>query len=217
MNKVAMGIVLALAVGSTTALAEEHDAEVTSDDRNGLSVSLGGGTLGAGAEVSYRFNDRFGMRVPFGTASASHDEESDGETYAGDIDIGGVGLMADYYPTGGAFRISGGVFNTDYSASLEGRNIDVGGTTADIFVDVEQKESLAPALALGWDAPILGSRASLNVSAGALFGQGFDVRASSPTAGVSQGDVDAEIADIRDTASDIDIIPYGQLMIGLRF
>jgi len=40
---------------------------------------------------------------------------------------------------------------------------------------------------------------------------------TSPTAGVSQADIDAETADIRDSAGDIKVIPYAQMMIGFRF
>jgi hypothetical protein len=139
-----MGAALLLTLGATPALANDWDSTEPARDRSGVAVSIGGGTLGAGAELGYRFNDRFGLRAPFGTGSISYDEESDGETYSGDIDLGGFGLMADFYPGGGAFRISGGVFKTDYSASFEGRNIDVGGVPADIFVDVAQKEDIAP-------------------------------------------------------------------------
>lgn len=82
MKRSAMCAALLLTLGATSALADDRVPAEPTRDRSGLSVSIEGGTLGAGAEVGYRFNDRFGLRVPFGTGSISYDEESDGETYS---------------------------------------------------------------------------------------------------------------------------------------
>jgi hypothetical protein len=232
LNKILLSALLATALPMAPAFAQDafendtydeapaaaHTAMTpTRTDRTGLSVSLGGSTLGATAEVGYRFTDKFGLRGMIGEAGFDYDETSDGEEYRGQFDAGGAGLLADFYPFGGSFRLSGGVFETDYKGSLFASNVDFGGgLNSDITVDIAQKEKVAPALTVGYQGKI-GRYFTMSADAGAIFGKGFDVSASESSGMATQGQIDNEIADIRDAANDIEAIPFVKLMIGLEF
>jgi len=185
------------------------------EDHFGLNVGVS--TLGATIEGTYKFNDKFGIRVPYGKASASYEEESNGETYTGDLNLGGFGLLADYRPTGKNFRVSGGAFATDYSASALAQNVTVGNTTGDIQVDIYQKERIAPMLGLGYDAKIFKGRGRFSIDAGAVFGQGFNVDGSDSSGNFSQAQIDSELQDMRDSAGEMKVLPYVKVAVGFVF
>lgn len=185
----------------------------------GGDFSIGGGisTLGATLEPSLRLGDRWALRAPFGAGSIGLDDESNGQDYSGDLNARGIGVMGDYYPfAASGFRLSAGVFLTDYSADLKSDGVDFAGVTADVTARIRQRQNVMPALAVGYGGS-LGRSGTISVTAGGLFGDGFDVTARESTGSVPQDLVDAEIEDIRGDLGDLDIIPYLQLSVGFRF
>ncbi|WP_128253132.1 hypothetical protein [Falsirhodobacter deserti] len=185
--------------------------------KGGPAVSLGTSTLGITVEPSLRIGGHWGLRSPIGTATFNLEDESKGNTYSGNMDIGGLGLLADWYPVASSgFRISGGVFFTDYKADLTARNVSIGGYVTDLNARIRQDSRILPAIAIGYDGR-LGRHATLSVSVGGMFGNEFTVQASESSGLVPQDLVDAELADIRDDLKDYDVIPYIQLALGFRF
>lgn len=192
---------------------------VQAQESSGGDFLLGGGisTLGATLEPSLRLGDRWALRAPFGAGSIGLDDKSNGQDYSGDLDARGIGLLGDYYPfAGSGFRLSAGVFLTDYSADLTSDGVEFGGVVSDVTAQVRQRQNLMPALAVGYGGAV-GRNGLISVTAGGLFGDGFDVTARESTGLVPQEDVDAEIEDIRGDLGDLDIIPYLQLSVGFRF
>lgn len=201
--------------GDTSAVSAETPGESRSNTPR-FGARAGVSTFGPGADLSVRFSDRFGVRGVFGGASMDFEEESDGETYEGELDLGGTAVTLDWYPTGGAFHLSGGAAAVGYEASLSA-TADVSGTPADIDVAIKSRSDIAPMAGVGWDTNIAGTPLNLAVGGGAIFGDGFDIDASTSTPGITQAEIDDEIADIRDLAEDLDILPFAKVMIGLRF
>lgn len=186
-------------------------------DRTGFGLNAGVSTLGATIEPNLRITNHFGMRMAYGEASFSHEEESDGETYSGDVKLGGLGIMADFYPTGKSFHLSGGAFKTEYSGDFLGQNVNVGGNTTDISVAVRQKEDgFAPYVGMGYDGRI-GKHGTISFGLGAIFGKGFDVSASESSGMATQAEIDSEIAEFRTAADKLDVIPFAKVMVGFRF
>lgn len=185
------------------------------DDKFGLNVGVS--TLGATIEGTFKINDKFGIRVPYGEASGSYDEESNGETYSGDMNLGGFGLLADYRPTGKNFRVSGGAFATDYNASATAENVTIGATSGDIQIDVYQKEKIAPMLGLGYDAKIFKGHGRFSIDAGAIFGKGFNVDGRDTSGNFTQAQIDDELEDIRDSAGKLKVLPYVKVAVGFVF
>ena len=211
-----LAILAALSCG--TAVAADLTGSPSSIDPGSLryGVNLGVSTLGPTVEPTVRLNDRFGLRLPIGSASLAFDEESDGHSYDGALDIGGVGLLADFYPYAGGFHVSAGVFKTDYAAAFIGNDIEFDDLEADVSVSLAQKHDVSPALAMGYTGRIYGAM-TYSVAAGGIFAGGFDVTALTDNPDVTQADLDEETADIRDLAEKLDVIPYVQLAVGFAF
>lgn len=181
-----------------------------------FGVTLGASTLGVTLEPSWRLDDNFGMRMPIGTGSFDFSADSNGYDYDGTVDSLGLGLMGDYYPFAGGFRLSAGAFYTDYEVSLDGDDVTYQGITGDIRAKAEQKRNVMPALAVGYDGR-LGNTGTLSMSVGGMFGSGFDVSATESTGLLTQAEINEEISDIRKDLGGLDVIPYVQIAIGFRF
>lgn len=204
-----------IAAAICTFAASAAQAQIISEPQYGLS--LGASTLGLTAEPSVRLNDHWGLRAPIGAGSFDFDDESNGEDYSGDVDIGGIGLLADWYPqAGNGFRLSAGAFYTNYKADLVADGISLNGIVTDVDAHVRQDKRFLPALAVGYDGTF-GQRGMFSFTLGGMFGNEFDVTARESTGLVPQDIVDAEVADIRDELEDYDVIPYIQIAIGFRF
>lgn len=131
-------------------LASTAQAQTLADADYG--VTFGASTLGLTVEPSIRLNDRWGFRAPIGAGSFGFDDESNGEDYSGDVDLGGIGLLADWYPVAGnGFRMSAGAFYTNYKADLSSDNVTVGGVVTDVEARIRQDKRFLPALAVGYD------------------------------------------------------------------
>ncbi|MFZ3583658.1 hypothetical protein ACOI1H_16005 [Loktanella sp. DJP18] len=186
-------------------------------DRSGFGVNVGASTLGFAIEPTWRFNNKFGVRAVYANGEASYDEASNGESYSGNLSVGGKGVMADYYPMEGSFFLSGGAFVTDNSASFVASNVNVNGKTTDITVRMDQKDDgLTPYLGMGFDGRI-GKRGTLSIGAGGIFGEGFDVSATESAGTLTAAELDGEIADIRQAGNDFKVVPFAKIAVGFRF
>lgn len=203
-------VALLAGVAAAPALSQE-DAGL-----QGFSLNVGVSTFGATVEPVYRINESFGVRVPVGLMSFDYDEESDGETYSGSFDGRGFALMGDYYPFDGNFHLSAGLARPGYAVEATGQNIDVDGTNSDLFVNIEEDQSISPIVALGYEGALAG-RVGLSVSAGAIFGGGFNVSATASNPVITQPQIDNELQDIRDDLDGIDILPYLKIAVGIQF
>jgi hypothetical protein len=119
------GLILALgAIGALGAVPAQ------AGDRIGIGVKAG--TLGLGVDLTGRFNNWFSVR---GTLSKyDYDDtftESDIE-YDGTLKLGAYGVMLDFYPMKGAFRLSAGLLKNRNELDMSGTptaDIDIGDTT----------------------------------------------------------------------------------------
>ena len=198
------------------ALALLLPAAAHAQDRSGVSLTVGLSTMGALVEPGYRVNDHFGIRAPIGYASGDVDYDTDETSYTADAKIGGLGLVGDLYPWGGAVRISAGVVQATYEADLLSSDYEFNGMTGRLQADVSQSRDIAPIAGIGVDLPVF-RRGLVRLDAGAIFTGGFDVRAAETSGRVPQELVDAEIADIREDIDGIDAVPFLRISIGFRF
>lgn len=121
-------------------------------------VGVSGGTLGISPEVGYRFGERAGLRLNGGFLDYDRSEEIDDIDYDGTLKLKSVGLMADFYPFGGSFRLSAGARSSKNRIDLAAEptaNIEIGDVTytpdevgrLDGNVDFK---NFAPTVSLGW-------------------------------------------------------------------
>mgnify|MGYP006272233835 CR=1 FL=1 len=182
-----------------------------------FSTSLGLTTFGPTVEVGYRFSRHFGLRAAFGGFDYSGSGEFEDGDIEGEISGRGAGLIGDLRPTGGAFRLSAGVFHADYTASAEATNVSFdNGATGALSLDMDTRRTTMPMIGLGLDGKIVGP-VSGTLEVGALFGDGFDVTGTSSTPGIPRDVVDAEIADIADDFRNVDVLPFLHVAIGVKF
>lgn len=184
-----------------------------------FAITGGLSTFGANLEASYKLNPMLRMRgALMGGIAADFDEtDPNGVTSRGEAELGGFALLADYYPTGGAWRLSGGLFmsNTDLNATGTVDLAVFGAVNATLAA--EFANDVAPMITLGYDYAFGGGWA-LSSEIGAVGTGGIDVRvtANDPTL-QAQIDNDADVQELIRDADDIVAYPYLALGISYAF
>ena len=92
-------------------------------DETTIGISLEGSTLGAGLSIGIPVGDSFNVRgVYHGYTYELDDVEDDsGASYEGDLDLKSFGLLADWHPFRGAFRLTAGLVSNGNEIGLTGR------------------------------------------------------------------------------------------------
>lgn len=167
---------------STTVLAEAAAGEQSARGWPGaVGVSLDASVLlGIGLSVGVPLGDRYNLRLSHHAYSYDKEfEDGDsGATYDGTLDLKSTGLLADWHPFKGVFRLTAGLMANGNKIKLVGTDggtgeYDVGDCTYQsdpsdpLRVDgVTDFKSTAPYLGLGWGG---------NMNAGPGFYGIFDI------------------------------------------
>jgi hypothetical protein len=126
------------------------------------SLGLSGGTLGAGPEIAYRYGEHVGVRANAGFFSYDRSEELDDIDFNGDLRLNSFGLMADWFPFGGGFRLSAGARANNNEIRLDAQpttGVQIGNVTyspAQVgrLTGTITTDSFAPTLTLGYGGKI---------------------------------------------------------------
>ena len=175
------------------------------------SLGVGVSTLGLTVEPSLRLSEQAGLRMLAASGNLDANETVDGIDYDGSLHVGGVGVMGDYYPTGGSMRVSGGLLK--HSMELTGRalgTVEVGGTTypaIDVTSTVEPTNSVLPMVSVGYEQAVT-DNFSLSADVGAIFVGEYSVSLTDATSTVSAADIAAETANAEDELNDMPVVPY---------
>ncbi len=154
--------------------------------KGATQVGLHGGTLGVGMNAGYDFSKDIAIRGLVNYLSMDFDEKRAGNRYSGDLDMRSVGLVLDWHPFWGAFRVSGGAFlNGDQiKASTQGVTLGIGGGTYDADLSFRMEfDRTAPYLGIGWTTGRERSGLSISADVGALFRGSTRVSASGQAQG----------------------------------
>ena len=176
-----------------------------------VTVGVGVGTMGLVVEPSVKTSHKTAIRMPIGFGSANTSQTVDGIDYDVNASVGGVGLMADYYPSAGSLRVSGGLFKSNLNA--EGRatgNLEVGANSyvgVDVTTSAKPKNALAPTVSIGFDGHV-GAGWGISTDVGVMYVGGFSATATDATGTVSQADLDAEMTSVNDELGDISVLPF---------
>lgn len=204
------------------------------DSDKTAAIGINGGSRGLGFDFVYRVNDSFNLRGSLSSYNFDEDFDEDGINYSGEFDLDTKGLMLDYYPFSGSFRLTAGYFSNgtslgaraepgnDGTVNINGFDYDVSGEWVQSDMDWD---SSAPYFGLGWgnslgegsnwtftfDIGVLLTgepRAALTASAG--------LHADAATLGRNlDADLAAEEAELNDDLSDFNKYPV--LQIGLTY
>ena len=176
-----------------------------------LSVGAGISTMGLVIEPNVRIAPTTGVRLPVAFGSISTSTTIDGVDYDVEGPLGGVGVVADYYPGAGGFRVSGGLFKSNFE--IDGNasgSVEVGSNTyvgVDLDANIKPKQSVAPYVGVGYEGDV-GAGWSLSTDLGVKYIGGLEATASEANGVVSAADLDAEVSSINDELSSVTILPY---------
>lgn len=82
-------------------------------EESGFFTGIQAGTLGAGLNVGYNFNDMFGLRANINGLKVSRDVNVGDLKYNGNAKLLTAGILADYHPFENGFRLSAGAYYND--------------------------------------------------------------------------------------------------------
>ncbi len=194
-----------------------------------FSIGAKAGTIGAGLEGIYHFDDQFALRATVGTYTYSDRREISDIEYDYDLGLTAGGVLLDIFPKGKRFYFTGGillnasVFDAD---AIVVDTIDVGSTTytaADIgqLSGELEFEPITPYIGLGWRWRNNQPGLSIGFEAGLIFqGKGeVTITATGPIAEDAQfiRDVEDEVDDIEDRLGLAKLFPVLEARIAYRF
>lgn len=189
---------------------------------------LKAGLPGYGLGFAQPIGPLFGVRADFITlGERSERRNEEGIDYDAKLKANRGALLLDLFPFAGSFRISAGAtaakYQLDLLATGAGGTLRIGNTTYtttpnDRFAVQVKMPSSMPYLGFGWGHQSnSGLRFSFDV--GAAIGKAkLSYQLTGPTANqVSQADIDAELAELRDGVAKIKAIPQVTFGIGYSF
>jgi hypothetical protein len=195
-----------------------------------LSVGLTAGSLGLGPEVAYRFGSHFGLRANFAAFSYGTDHDYGAVRYAVDLKLSNGGVMADWYPLGGGFRISGGLRANGDELDLKGSptaSVQIGPTTytpdqIGTLTGEISGAGTAPVLSLGYGGTLAKGGLTAGIEVGVMFQGAPRVKNLKATGQLAanqqfQADLVAEAKKIENDASSFKLWPILQLQLVYRF
>lgn len=197
-----------------------------SADENGFklmpySVSVGPSTLGFNVTAGYRPQANYGARLSANFLSMSRSYSGDQGDLSGNLNFNSVGLIGDYYPFEGGFRLSAGVYlpNNKFEASGAGKqkinNVEYAGVTSNLKVSWN---SVAPYAGLGY-VYRFSSGVELSADAGALIGKPsgeFDATSTAPDAQFNTNLQKAKDS-LQDSLNKLAAYPVISIGLGYRF
>ncbi len=202
-----------LAIATLALCANAASAQNAGD----ISAGIGFSSLGGNVEAAYRIDPSFGVRGVFiGGIDESYEETDEDETFEGSIELGGLAVLADYYPNQGDWRISGGLMFSQNEISATG-SVDVGLTTEDATISVKFENEIAPMISTGYEWGFADGW-TLTPEAGLILtgGLALDYTASDPSA-QDEIDNDPDVQEAKSDAEDIVVLPYLAFTVSYQF
>lgn len=187
------------------------------------------GSIGAGIEGYYHFDDQFALRLGLNTYKFTGTRIVDDIDYDYDLKMRSGGLMLDIFPRGKRFYLTGGIIVNGNSFEGDARIVDsitIGRTTyaaADVgeFGGKLDFQPIAPYVGLGWRWRNNQRGLNLGVEAGLMFhGQGdVTLRATGPIADDPDfiDDVEREVDEVEDQLGIAKLFPVVEGRISYRF
>ena len=200
-----------------------------------VGILLKAGTLGAGLDVSKGISESLGLRLQANAFSYEDDFTESDVDYSADLKLESAGLLLDWHPLSGAFRVSLGAYWNGNKASAVGR--PTGGTyviNGQPYTSAEigslngqiDFESVAPYFGIGFaSAPKAGRGMTFSFDLGVLYQGEPNVGLTAvcgpavlpPQCAQLQSDVAAEQASLQEDLSDYKFHPVVSFGIGYRF
>ena len=201
------------------------------DVADGLAISVRGGTLGIGLELTKAITKRINAKLVVNDLSFSDDGDVDDIDYDFDIDLFSAGVLLDWHPFNGGFHLSGGLLysenDLDAKASTN-QEFEIGNTTytseeIGILRGEIEFSDFAPYLGIGWGNPVGKKRRwKILFDIGVIYLGSSDANLSSTDGTLSnnpifQADLKREEESLQDDIDDYGLYPVLSLGISYKF
>ncbi|MFN3662070.1 hypothetical protein [Yoonia sp.] len=188
-----MSIKVTFAAAAASAIAATAQAQDLSDVSFGLGVT----SFGYSLHGEYEIQPNLSLRaMVMGGVKIDDTYDEDDFSVDGTLKLGGFAILADFYPFGNPWRVSGGVFfsNTELTGTFtdEGEVYDG---------EIGFKNDIAPMITTGFSYPF-GTGWSFSGDVGVI------VSSLEVSSDETDPDVRASINDANDDLSDIPVFPY---------
>jgi opacity protein-like surface antigen len=200
-----------------------------------VGVLLKAGTLGAGLDVSKGISEKLAVRLQANALNHGYDfTESDVE-YKAELELRSAGVLLDWHPFSGVFRVSGGAYWNGNKATATARptggTYEINGQTYN-STDIGSLNgkidfpSVAPYLGIGFgSAPKAGRGMTFSFDLGMLYQREPNVgltvvcgaALTAPQCTQLRNDVAAEAVSLQDELKDFKFYPVVSFGIGYRF
>jgi hypothetical protein len=181
-------------------------------------------TLGYGVELSFGVTDNLSIGIASNRYDRSESETVDGISYDFEPELKTLGLLANWHPFGGTFRVTAGAYSNDTEFSLTGKftagtSYTVGDNTY-VATGTERLngtlsfDSTAPYIGIGWGGRP-GSHFGFSADIGALY-QGSPKLKLSGT-GFSAADIEQERQQAEDDLQSFKWYPVFAVGLYFRF
>ncbi len=195
-------------------------------DNQGVGADVFVGTTGVGVAVTLPVRyERLNVRALVSVLPYDTDRELDDLKYDIDLEMQSVGVLLDWHPMDGSFRVSGGFFSLRHDTTgtaTPTQNVEIGGSTftpdevGTLHTKLDYSHSLAPYLGIGWgNAVTPDSKWSFSSELGLMFTSKLkaSLEADSPLASSNpalKAKLDTEIAveQARINREDLEDIKY---------
>lgn len=222
------------AAGAILLLCHAAAAETIPGVVSSVTPELSISTLGLGPELDARFSGvPFGMRLGANFFSLQRNLSTNDVRYHGSIDLANGGIVGDWYPFHGNFRLSGGFKINGNAADVSAHPVagtlvinhhaySAQGSQVNGTIDYD---SFAPYLGLGYQGQILDGAGfggpTVGIDLGAMY-QGSpktSLHASGPLASMAgfAGNLAVEQQSLQSKVKDYTVYPVLQVTVGWRF
>lgn len=191
-----------------------------------FGLGLRAGTQGFGLEAAVSPIKLVAVRAGGYMYDYSDSFEEGGIDYDGDLQLESYGVLVDIFPTGGKFRLTGGLLSSQNKVEILAtptQDVEIGGTTytpqeaGTLSGVVDFDSSAAPYVGIGYGNVARGGRVGFLFDLGLVKQGSGDVTLVSTSSAVSQADLDAEAAQIEADVEDYDIWPVISFGLAIRF
>ena len=193
------------------------------------AIGIKAGALGLGVEYTRNLSDRWAIRGGINGSQLSFDGNESGIDYQFDFVWDSLSIGVDLHPFKSPFRLTAGILRNDNALNGRSRpasNVTIGNTSytpaqVGVLTSTVGFKQTAPFLGLGWDWSRKKPHFGMSFDIGVLD-QGsprVTLRGSGTLLGdpAFQQDIAREEAQLRDSLSDLDLLPYATVGFVIRF
>ncbi len=193
------------------------------------AIGIKAGALGLGVEYTRNLSDRWAIRGGINGSQLSFDGDESGINYQFDFVWDSLAVGVDLHPFKSPFRLSAGILRNNNGLNGDSRptsNVTIGDTSytpaqVGVLTTTVGFKQTAPFLGLGWDWSRKKRHFGMSLDMGVLD-QGsprVTLRGSGTLLGdpAFQQDIADEQAQLSDSLSDLDMLPYVTVGFVIRF